>query len=220
MVACSGLGLLLAGASPAQADDNPEVVTARKARDQAEVESLRKVIDKARTESQQHETGEAYERLSQLELWLCEAAHGHHDDKHIQQAAEEGMAAAEKTVALNPSSSEAHRLEGDALGELIPHVFAGGMRYGRRSTAELDKALELDPRNVNAYIGRAIVYAANPERALDRVRILELANKAHSLYVTQTPQEKAKLLRMVLSNLRGGRGKCLSYLQKALRHDL
>jgi len=32
------------------------------------------------------------------------------------------------------------------------------------------------------------------------VRILEHANKAHSLYVTQTPQEKAKLLRMVLSN--------------------
>ena len=36
--------------------------------------------------------------------------------------------------------------------------------------------------------------------ALDRVRILELANKAHSLYVRQTPQKKTKLLRMVLSN--------------------
>jgi site-specific DNA recombinase len=47
---------------------------------------------------------------------------------------------------------------------------------------------------------RELERAENPERALDRVRILELANKAHSLYVTQTPQEKAKLLRMVLSN--------------------
>src|ERR1700752_5363650 len=47
---------------------------------------------------------------------------------------------------------------------------------------------------------KALERAENPERALDRVRILELANKAHSLYVTQTPQEKAKLLRMVLSN--------------------
>jgi site-specific DNA recombinase len=47
---------------------------------------------------------------------------------------------------------------------------------------------------------RELEQAENPERALDRVRILELANKAHSLYVTQTPQEKAKLLRMVLSN--------------------
>jgi hypothetical protein len=47
---------------------------------------------------------------------------------------------------------------------------------------------------------RELERAENPERALDRVRILELANKAHSLYVTRTPQEKAKLLRMVLSN--------------------
>ena len=47
---------------------------------------------------------------------------------------------------------------------------------------------------------RELERAENPEHALDRVRILELANKAHSLYVTQTPQEKAKLLRLVLSN--------------------
>jgi hypothetical protein len=47
---------------------------------------------------------------------------------------------------------------------------------------------------------RELEQGENPERALDRVRILELANKAHSLHVTQGPQEKAKLLRMVLSN--------------------
>jgi site-specific DNA recombinase len=47
---------------------------------------------------------------------------------------------------------------------------------------------------------RELEQAANPERVLDRVRILELANKAHSLCVTRTPAEKAKLLRMVLSN--------------------
>jgi hypothetical protein len=62
--------------------------------------------------------------------------------------------------------------------------------------------------------------AENPERALDRVRILELANKAHSLYVTQTPKEKAKLLENGAIELRRGHGKCLSHLQKAVRHDL
>ena len=40
----------------------------------------------------------------------------------------------------------------------------------------------------------------SPERMLDGVRILELANKAHFLYLRQTPAEKAKLLRIVLSN--------------------
>ena len=39
-----------------------------------------------------------------------------------------------------------------------------------------------------------------PERILDAVKILELANKAYFLYLKQTPTEKAKLLRLVLSN--------------------
>jgi site-specific DNA recombinase len=40
----------------------------------------------------------------------------------------------------------------------------------------------------------------NPDRKLNGLRILELANKAYSLYLTQPPAEKAKLLRIVLSN--------------------
>ena len=39
-----------------------------------------------------------------------------------------------------------------------------------------------------------------PERLLDAARILELANKAYFLYVKQDHAEKAKLLKMVLSN--------------------
>jgi site-specific DNA recombinase len=42
--------------------------------------------------------------------------------------------------------------------------------------------------------------AAKPERLLDAARILELANKACFLYVKQPMAEKAKLLKMVLSN--------------------
>jgi site-specific DNA recombinase len=42
--------------------------------------------------------------------------------------------------------------------------------------------------------------AAQPERLLDAARILELANKAYFLYVKQAHAEKAKLLKMVLSN--------------------
>jgi site-specific DNA recombinase len=40
----------------------------------------------------------------------------------------------------------------------------------------------------------------NPEKLLDGVRTLELANKAYFLYLKQPPAEKAKLLRIVLSN--------------------
>ena len=41
---------------------------------------------------------------------------------------------------------------------------------------------------------------ANPDRMIDAMRTLELANKAYFLYVKQEPAEKAKLLRIVLSN--------------------
>jgi len=40
----------------------------------------------------------------------------------------------------------------------------------------------------------------SPDRALTASRILELANKAHSLYVTQKPSEQAKLLKIALLN--------------------
>jgi site-specific DNA recombinase len=42
--------------------------------------------------------------------------------------------------------------------------------------------------------------SAGPDRLLDGVRILELANKAYFLYLKQPPTEKAKLLKLVLSN--------------------
>jgi hypothetical protein len=38
------------------------------------------------------------------------------------------------------------------------------------------------------------------DRAMDAQRVLELANKAHLLYLTQSSTEKAKLLRMLCSN--------------------
>ena len=41
---------------------------------------------------------------------------------------------------------------------------------------------------------------ATADHLLTASRILELANKAYSLYVSQNPAEKGKLLRMVLSN--------------------
>lgn len=145
-VAGGFLALVLAEAPRANAQDRPAVITARKARDQADIGSLRRVIDAARTEAQQHETAEACERLAQFELWLCEAAHQHNEDKLIKQAAQDGVAAAEKAIALNPNSSEAHRLLEDALGALIPQVFGGGVRYGRRSSEALDKAVDLDPK--------------------------------------------------------------------------
>jgi hypothetical protein len=58
-----------------------------------------------------------------------------------------------------------------------------------------------------------------PERILDAVKILELANKAYFLYLKQTPTEKAKLLRLVLSNCAMDAVSVYPNLQKAVRPD-
>jgi tetratricopeptide (TPR) repeat protein len=136
----------------------PTLDTARAARDSGDAATLRARIAEARK-------GASLAVLLQTALlnsWLCEALYAGKDTQGIKRAAQAGIDAAERAVRLAPNSSEAHRLLGDLLGQLIPHVFAGGVRYGARSTRELDRALELDPRNVEAHIARATSYFFTP----------------------------------------------------------
>ena len=55
-----------------------------------------------------------------------------------------------------------------------------------------------EERHIQAALTRLEVPSA--DRILDAKRILELANKAYSLYLTRNPEEQAQLLRMVLLN--------------------
>ena len=66
---------------------------------------------------------------------------------------------------------------------------------------------------------QGLAHAETSDRALDAQRILEPANNAYSLYVSQNPAEKAKLLKNAIFELLCRRRKCLTYIQKALRHD-
>jgi len=113
---------------------------------------------------------------------MYEAAQAHHDNKLLKESAQGGIAAAEKAVKLNANSSEAHRLLGHLLSELIPHVFAGGMRYGSRSTAEVEKAIQLDPRNAEAYVDRGTNYFFTPEMfGGSKEKAIEMLKKAIDL---------------------------------------
>lgn len=143
--------------------EQPDVIAARQARDNASVEALQKIIAKTQKEATDTNGFDAYLRLGLFQSWLCEAAEAHKDETLLKRAATDGIAAAEKAIALNPKSSEAHQLVGDLLGRLIPHVFGGGMRYGKRAADEMNKAIELDPKNANACVSRAISYYYTPE---------------------------------------------------------
>jgi cytochrome c-type biogenesis protein CcmH/NrfG len=144
-------------------DKDAEIIAARKARDRAAVEELQETVARAKKAAAETNTFQAYLRLALFQTWLCEALESHQNKKLFKQAAEEGVAAAEKAVELNPKSSEAHQLLGDLLNQLIPHVFGGGMKYGKRATDAMDKAIELDPKNVHAYVSRAISFYYTPD---------------------------------------------------------
>jgi tetratricopeptide (TPR) repeat protein len=149
--------------------------SARAARDSGNAATLRARIAEARK-------GTSLDALLQTALlnsWLCEALYAVNDTQGVKRASQAGIDAAERAVRLAPNSSEAHRLLGDLLGQLIPHVFAGGVRYGARSTREVDRALELDPRNVEAHIARATSYFFTPSAfGGDKQKALEHLRKA------------------------------------------
>jgi len=153
---------LVSTARSAFAEVPPELAAGLSARDRGDIESLRKLIETAQSEARQKSNAESWQKVAQLDQWLTEAAQLHDDEKSIKGAAQDGLSAAEKAVTLNPASSEAHRLLGDLLGEMIPHTFMGGMRLGKRAASELDKAIQLEPRNANAHVGRAIGYYFTP----------------------------------------------------------
>jgi tetratricopeptide (TPR) repeat protein len=134
----------------------------RRARDRADVGTLQALISTAHTEAAQQRSAAAYEKLAQLDLWLCEVGRDNNNGELVKTAAEHGVDAAKKAIELNENSSEAHRLECELTGEMIPHIFMGGVRYGPSSSKQLDRAIELDPRNVNAYVARGTNYFVTP----------------------------------------------------------
>lgn len=53
------------------------------------------------------------------------------------------------------------------------------MKYGKRATDEMDRALELNPKNVDAYVSRAISYYYTPQSfGGNKAKALEMLKKA------------------------------------------
>jgi tetratricopeptide (TPR) repeat protein len=142
---------------------DPDLTAARKARDLGDVKTLQAEIAKAKTKADDTRSFDDYIQLALLHNWMCEAAESSNNRGQVKEAAELGVAAAEIAVELNPNSSRAHQLLADLLGQLAPHVTGGGMKFGQRSSNEADKAIELDPKNGEAYVTRAISYLYTPE---------------------------------------------------------
>jgi tetratricopeptide (TPR) repeat protein len=144
------LFLLLAG-SPA----NPELEKAHDAQNRPKLEQIAAQLSSAAD----HQPGDARAQYQAAlaQSALAEVATEMHDKALARSAAEAGMKAAERAVALKPGEAEYHRVWGTLCGQETASLGAlGAFKYGHCALDEVNKAMELDSREPLNYLSRGI----------------------------------------------------------------
>lgn len=131
--------------------------TLRKARDAQDRAALDKLAADAAAAAQAKPADAAAQYGAALhELVRAEVAMEMRDRNGAKSAAENGIRAAEKAVALKPDSGEYHRVLGALCGQVIPANPLAGLRYGRCALDEVSKAVELSPKSALVYLSRGV----------------------------------------------------------------
>jgi len=171
-VPCLSACLLLLAAS------SPLLEQARRARDAQDRPALEAAAARAAqaAEKQPQHVRLHYE-AALIYSYLAEVAAEVRDQGAGRKAAEAGIAAAEKAVALDNASAEYHRVLGTLYGQVIPGNLALGLKYGRKTIEELDRAIALDPKSSEVYLSRGIgryylppLFGGGAEAALEDLR--------------------------------------------------
>jgi tetratricopeptide (TPR) repeat protein len=142
-LACASLG--------ATADD------LRSAHDRQDRAALdRAVREAAGAAAKKPQDAAAHFRLAQAESCLAEVDLELRDKAGAKAAAEAGIRAAERAVALQPAVAEHHRILGTLCGQVIPAQVVLAFKYGRCARASIERALELDPKSSIAHLSRGV----------------------------------------------------------------
>ena len=143
------LVLLLAAVPPA-----PDLEAARDAQDRAALQKT--AADSAAAASRQPNDAGLWYRSAVAYSYLAEVSLELRDKNAARTAAEDGINAAQKAVALNGSSAENHRILGTLCGQVIPANTWLGLKYGQCALDEINKAVQLDSKSALAYLSRGI----------------------------------------------------------------
>lgn len=181
------LGLLVLAALPSLAAD------LEAARDRQDRGDLQKAATEWATYADKSpKDADAQYRSALADSYLAEVAIELRDKPQAQQAAEAGMKAADRAIALKPNVSEYYRL----LGTLCGQAIAGGnmltgLSYGKRAKDAINKALELDPRAAKNWLARGVgnyyvppALGGGPDVAIaDIKKAIELDPKSPDAYL-------------------------------------
>ncbi len=125
------------------------------ARDRQDVAALHKILDDASADATKapKDAGAQY-RMAVAASYLAEVAQELHDRQQARQAAQQGIQAAEKAVALRPDAED-YRILGTLYGQAITDLFSG-LSYGPRAKTAINKAVEMAPKSAAMYVARGV----------------------------------------------------------------
>lgn len=128
-----------------------------KARDRQDKAALEKMVGdlKPAADKDQKDAAAQY-RLALAESYSAEVAIETHDKAAAKNAAQAGIDAAERAVALKADSSEYQRILGTLCGQMISGMGLAGLKYGKCALTAVNKAIELDPKSSINYLSHGV----------------------------------------------------------------
>jgi tetratricopeptide (TPR) repeat protein len=127
---------------------------ARDAQDRPALDRLASQLNSA-AQGKSNDASAQY-KLALAESYVAEVAIEVRDKNAAHAAAEAGIDAAKKAVALRADSAEYHRLLGTLCGQAISANVLQGMKYGHCAQDEVNKAVQLDPKSSVNYLARGV----------------------------------------------------------------
>jgi tetratricopeptide (TPR) repeat protein len=132
----------------------PDLVQARDKEDRAALDKL--VAEFRAAADKQPNDAEAQYRYALAQSYAAEVAVELHDKVQGKSHAEAGITAAEKAIRLKPSMAEYHRILGTLCGQVISSNGLAAITYGKCALAEVNKAIELDPKSSANYLSHGV----------------------------------------------------------------
>ncbi len=128
-----------------------------KARDRQDKAALEKMVGDLKPGADKDpKDAVAQYRLALAESYSAEVAIETHDKPAAKNAAQAGIEAAERAVALKPDSSEYQRTLGTLCGQMISGMGLAGLKYGKCALTAVNKAIELDPKSSINYLSHGV----------------------------------------------------------------
>jgi len=128
-----------------------------KARDREDRTALQNIVTEVHAAADKDPKDAAAQyRLALAESYTAEVAIEVRDKPAAKSAAQAGIDAAERAVALKPDVAEYQRILGTLCGQIISGNSLAAVKYGKCALEAVNKAIELDPKSSLNYVSHGV----------------------------------------------------------------